>query len=129
MNKNTGRGIREIHKEGIKGSGVSIAIIDQGLLVDHEEYKDNLVYYEKIHCIDEGAALHGPAVASLAVGKSNGVAPNAKLYYIATTYGHFKEAGYEFDAAILADCIMRVIEINEDLPENEKIRVIYFSKG
>ena len=54
MNKNPGMGIRELHKEGITGSGVGIAIIDQGLLVDHEEYKDNLVYYEKIHCRGEG---------------------------------------------------------------------------
>jgi hypothetical protein len=41
-NKNPGLGIQELHKEGITGKGVGIAIIDLTLLLDHEQYKDNL---------------------------------------------------------------------------------------
>ncbi|MHB8129498.1 MAG: S8 family serine peptidase [Mobilitalea sp.] len=128
-NKNPGLGIRALHDRGIDGSNIGIAIIDQALLLEHEQYKDNLMYYEKIHCADEGAQMHGPAVASIAVGKTIGVAPNAKLYYIAETHGHFNENSFEFDASIIADSILRVLEINKYLPENEKIRVISISRG
>ncbi len=128
-NKNPGLGIRALHDQGITGDGVSIAIIDQPLLLDHEQYKDKLVYYERIHCIGDEATMHGPAVASIAVGKDIGTAPGAKLYYIASTFGHFEDNDYEFDASIIADCILRVLEINGHLPEGEKIRVISVSKG
>jgi|GEM_PF-716643 len=129
-NKNPGLGIRELHEQGITGAGVSIAIIDQGLLPDHEQYKDNLMYYERIHSSGNTAAMHGSAVSSIAVGKSIGVAPDAKLYYIADTNGHYLENGdYEFDASIIADCILRILDINKNLPENEKIRVISISRG
>lgn len=128
-NKNPGLGIRALHERGIKGTNIGIAIIDQGLLLNHEQYKDNLMYYEKIHCVDKQAQMHGPAVASIATGKTIGVAPEAKLYYIASTFGHFGNNSYEFDAVIMADCILRVLEINKNLSEEEKIRVISISKG
>lgn len=130
FNKNPGLGIRELHRQGITGEGVSIAIIDQVLLTDHEQYEDNLMYYERIHCIGDTAAMHGASVASIAVGKDIGVAPGAKLYYIANTFVHFTDDGqYEFDASIIADCIMRVLEINKNLSKSEKIRVISISRG
>lgn len=129
FNKNPGLGIRALHEKGIVGSGVGVAIIDQLLLCDHEQYKENLMYYERVHCIGEEANMHGPAVASMAVGKDIGVAPGAKLYYIASTFGHFGKDDYEFDASIIADCILRVLEINENLAESEKIKVISISKG
>ena len=129
FNKNPGLGIRALHKKGITGKGVSIAIIDQGLLLEHEQYKDNIKLYERIHCGDESAQMHGPAVASIAVGKDIGVAPKADLYYIASTFGHFTESGYEFDCSIMADAILRIVEINEKLDKDSKIRAISISKG
>lgn len=50
-NKNPGLGIRALHDLGINCSNIGIAIIDQALLLEHEQYKDNLMYYEKIHCL------------------------------------------------------------------------------
>jgi len=131
FNKNPGLGIRELHNQGITGKGVGIAIIDQPLLLEHEQYSDNLMSYERIHCSGDAAAMHGPAVASIAVGKDIGVAPAAKLYYIANTFGHWNQENNSFDLdfTILADCILRVLEINKNLPEDEKIRVISISRG
>lgn len=129
FNKNPGLGIRRLHKKGVTGAGIGIAIIDQALLLDHEQYRDNLMYYEQIHCINTESQMHGPAVASIAVGKTIGVAPGAKLYYIAETHGHFSNGGFDFDASITADSILRVLEINSYLPDEEKIRVISISKG
>ena len=130
LGKNPGLGIRELHKKGITGKGIGIAIIDQGLLVDHVEYKEQLKLYEEIHCIDEVAAMHGPAVASIAVGKTVGVAPEADLYYIAETHGTFKDGEvFEWDLSWLAKSIDRIVEINKILPKGEKIRVISISLG
>jgi subtilisin family serine protease len=131
FNKNPGLGIRALHDKGITGKGVSIAIIDSALLQDHEQYKDNLMSYERIHCVDDAAQMHGPAVASIAVGKDIGVAPGAKLYYIASTFGRFDTMNnsFEFDASIIADSILRVLEINKFLPDSDKIRVISISRG
>lgn len=129
QNKNPGLGIRALHEEGYTGKEIGIAIIDQALLLEHEQYKDNLVFYERIHCSDNSASMHGPGVASIAVGKDIGVAPDAKLYFIASTFGHFNQNEFEFDASIIADSILRILEINEQLPLNDKIRVISISRG
>ncbi|WP_352420589.1 S8/S53 family peptidase [Proteiniborus sp.] len=129
LGKNPGLGVRELHDKGITGKGIGIAIIDQGLLVDHVEYKDQLKLYEEIHCSDDVAMMHGPAVASIAVGKTVGVSPEADLYYIAETHGVFKQGEFEWDLTWLAKSIDRIVEINRILPEGEKIRVISISLG
>jgi len=46
--KNPGLGVQKLHKEGIDGRGVGIAIIDQPLLRDHFEYKDRIVHLEQV---------------------------------------------------------------------------------
>lgn len=124
-----GLGIRNLHKKGITGQGVGIAIIDQSLLVNHVEYKDQIKLYEEIHNISDFAQMHGPAVASIAVGKNVGVAPEADLYYIAETHGVFKKDGFDWNLYWIAKSIDRIIEINKTLPTDKKIRVISISLG
>ena len=132
--KDPGLNIRELHKKGITGKGVGIAIIDQPLLVDHEEYKEQIAVY---HSYNENkhqmASMHGPGVASLAVGKNIGVALDAKLYYISddyALYGERTESG-EMTTSLeyLSKDIDRIIELNKSLDDNEKIRVISISIG
>ena len=124
--KNPGLGIRALHEQGITGKGVGVAIIDSPLLVDHAEYKDNLKLYEEIDTTEDNyAQMHSSAVASLAVGKTCGVAKGADLYFIGTTsHG---------DENILCEstcrAIDRILEINEKLPADRKIRVISISRG
>ena len=132
--KNPDLGVRALHAEGITGKGIGIAILDQGLLVDHVEYSDRLRLYEEIHCLDWAAQMHGPAVASLAVGKTVGVAPDADLYYIAETHAKDNLGSFEgrsfaeiVDFTVTATSIDRILEINRSLPEERKIRVISIS--
>jgi len=70
--------------------------------------------------------MHGPAVASIAVGKTVGVAPEAELYYIA-------QFNFDWEGTptlkYLVQAIHRIVEINEQLPQDKKIRVISISKG
>lgn len=134
LGKDPGLNIRELHKKGITGKGVGIAIIDQALLVDHDEYKEQLaIYHSYSKNKHQMASMHGPGVASLAVGKNIGVAPEAKLYYISDDYAMWgKNAnpadnlhGYEY----LAKDIDRIVELNKSLDTNEKIRVVSISLG
>lgn len=127
IGKNPGLGIRDLHEAGITGAGVGIAMIDKPLLTGHEQYADQLMYYEKIHCAGGGARMHGSNMASIAVGKDIGVAPDAKLYFIASDCAHYYGTTGVKDASVMADCILRVLEINRYLPDGEKIRVISFS--
>jgi hypothetical protein len=64
------------------------------------------------------------AVASIAVGQTIGVAPGADLYYIATARG-----GRGEDFAYLARSIRRILGVNQQLPEERRIRVISMAIG
>ena len=135
--KNPGLGVRALHSKGITGKGVSIAIIDEALFTDHPEYKDNLALYEEIHVLPNGeTSMHASAVSSIAVGKTCGVAPDAKLYYWGVNFekemDNNPQDGSDAHVAFadgLAVAIDRILEVNADLPENEKIRVLSISRG
>lgn len=128
LGKNPGLGIRGLHEKGITGKGVGIAIIDQTLLVDHVEYKDQLRHYDQLGEDAEysTASMHGPAVASIAVGKSVGVAPRADLYFISPGWKIVKG---QVDFASLAASVDRIVAINQQLPKDRKIRVLSMSIG
>jgi len=124
--KNPGLGLRSLHSEGITGTNIGIAIIDQTMLVDHQEYKDRIRLYEETEDITGGwreSQMHGPAVASIAVGKNLGVAPGADLYFIANVLCA------RGDFSCLAKSVLRIIEINRQLLPDRKIRVLSMSIG
>jgi hypothetical protein len=87
--------------------------------------------YEEINVDpNEQSAMHGPAVASIAVGKTVGVAPQADLYFIATWPGTSSTAGnFTYDFSYLAKAVRRILEINQNLPPGRKIRVLSLSIG
>ncbi len=127
LGKDPGLGLRKLHGQGVTGRGVGIAIIDQTLFVDHKEYVDQLRLYEEADDITGGwlrSDMHGAAVASIAVGKTVGVAPGADLYFIATSLG-----GDGKDFSALARCVRRILTVNAELPKERKIRVIAMAIG
>jgi subtilisin family serine protease len=133
IGKDSGLGIRALHMQGITGKGVGIAIIDQTLLVDHVEYKDQIRVYEETSDIADDnigelqqAQMHGAGIASIVVGKNVGVAPEADLYYIAT--GVCGGGSTIADLSCLTGAIKRVIEINNTLPADRKIKVLAVSQ-
>ncbi|MCM2266306.1 MAG: hypothetical protein NDI60_00875 [Elusimicrobiales bacterium] len=128
LGRNPGLGVRKLHKRGITGKGVGLGIIDQALLSTHAEYAARLKFYEEIHCLEDSASMHAQAVSSLAVGKTIGVAPGADLYVIGQTNGDRDEKGqFQFDLGYIARSIDRLVEVNKQLPEAAKIRVISIS--
>lgn len=122
MGKEPGLGIKDLHKQGITGKGVKVAIIDQPLLLEHEEYKDKIKKYTTIDCQDVEPQMHGPAVASILVGENCGVAPDASLYYWA-------EPSWKGDYIYRTTALNEIIEYNKAKPLNERIRVVSVSKG
>jgi hypothetical protein len=128
LGKNPGLGVRALHRAGLTGKGVSIAIIDQPLLTTHREYADKLRSYEELHMFEpkSGAAMHGAAVASIAVGRTCGVAPDAELYYVATD---FSDGDGNIDYRWLAKAIDRLLAISGSLPAAKRIRAVSISRG
>lgn len=123
-----GLGLGKLHAAGVTGRGVAISIIDQPLLTTHSEYAGALKSYEEINMPVKApeAAMHGAAVASIAVGKTCGVAPGAELYYIAN---RFTGADGSVDFALLARAVDRVVALSEKLPAGKRIRAISISRG
>jgi len=121
--KNPGLGVRKLHAAGIDGRGVGIAIMDQPLLLDHEEYKDRIVKYTEVEVEGSSPQMHGPAVASIAVGKSCGVAPGAALYYFACpSWKWLRNEPW-------AEQLDRIVEMNRGLTGTPRIRVVSISLG
>ncbi len=130
LGKDPGLGLRALHEQGITGRGVGVAIIDQTLLTEHQEYGDRLRLYQEYHGMAESpASTHGPAVASIALGKTAGVAPEALLYFIADDLGTGEGEDFVRDLSYYAQDVDRLTALNETLPEGEKIRVISMSVG
>lgn len=129
--KNPGLGLRGLHTGGVTGRGVGLAIIDQALLVDHQEYRDRLRLYEEIQVDPETEAeMHGAAVASLAVGRTVGVAPEADLYYIGSWPGDWSSSGaFRYNFRYLAQGLRRILQVNSQLPADRKIRVVAMQIG
>lgn len=117
--KNPGLGVRKLHAQGITGKGVCVAIIDQPLYLDHPEYAGKIAAYHDVGCRTEGS-MHGPAVASLLVGTTCGTAPEATVYYVAAP-------SWTQDTAYQAQALDWIVEQNEKLPADRKIRVVSVS--
>lgn len=119
--KNPGLGVRALHEQGITGEGVTVAIIDYPMYLDHPEFAEKIEQYKAFDC-DSDSSMHGPAVASLLVGETVGTAPGARLYYGATPDG-------SRDSQYFADALLWIVEENAKLPEGEKIRAVSVSAG
>jgi len=119
--KYPGLGLRYLHKQGITGKGVHVAIIDQPLLTSHLEYKDQLASYLEIGISKSKPALHG-AVASILAGKTCGVAPEVNLHYWA-------QPSWKQDYQYRCDALRQILNYNKGKPSYIQIRTVSVSKG
>lgn len=124
--KNPGLNIRKLHEEGLTGKGINIAVIDTRLLIDHSEFKDRIVHYEEMYEMSGPAHYHGTPITSILAGKNVGIIPEANIYYFAYQDGNID---YEKAYLHLSNAIKRIIEINKQLPDKEKIKVVSVSSG
>ncbi|WP_176461862.1 S8 family serine peptidase [Anaeromicrobium sediminis] len=68
--------------QGFKGENVKVAVIDTGILIDHEQFKDVKITEKSMLDDKVEPNYHGTAVASLIAGKDLGVAPSCELLSI-----------------------------------------------
>ncbi len=120
MGKDPGLGIRALHREGVNGQGVGVAIIDGPLLLGHSEYTSRLVRYDATGMAGKRAEMHGPSVASILVGESRGVAPQAELSYY---------AAWDQRIPRYIHVLNEVIALNAELLPEQRIRVVSISDG
>ncbi len=118
--KDPGFNIRRMHTIGYTGKGITLAIIDQAQDLNNPEFKNRIIH-TKDYASSDKPSYHGPAVTSIAVGKTCGVAPEANLIYLSTG----NQNSDELDDKALID----LLEYNRSLPENKKIRFLSCSWG
>jgi len=120
--KNPGLGVRSIHKKGITGRGVNVAIIDQNLCLNHPEFKGKVVQYKDVGCETPPGrgSMHAPGVMSLLAGSTIGTAPDVQVYFAAAP-------SWTADAKFQAEALEWIIDVNRSLPKRAKIRVVSVS--
>ena len=82
--KKPGLGVSEIHKRGINGNGVNVAVIDKPILETHQELTGRIKKYELINPeneYNEEMHFHGMTCAAFLCGNDCGAANGANLYY------------------------------------------------
>ncbi|MFC1545045.1 hypothetical protein ACFL4X_02670, partial [Gemmatimonadota bacterium] len=102
--------------------GVGVAVIDQPLLKGHREYTGALLRYDASGLKGVSVQMHGAPVASVAVGREVGVAPQAALTYFAV-------ATWKKDNQCYIDAMEKIFHMNRTLPDEEKVRVVSISTG
>ena len=122
LGMNPGMGIRELHAQGFTGKGITIAIIDQPVVLEHPEFQGKVVKYHDVGTgeFSNTGSMHGPAVISLLAGNNIGTAPDASVYFVAVP-------AWLLDAQYYADALDWIIAENEKLPDRNKIRAISVS--
>lgn len=119
---NPGLSIRKLHKEGIDGRAIAVAIIDENLLTTHQEYEHNLVMYQDLaDYYGVPADTNATATASILVGQTVGVAPRALLYHFAV---EAKEKNNILDAMPFVQALEQIMEINSKRPPRFQIKVV-----
>jgi serine protease AprX len=109
----SGLGVRELHRQGITGKGVIVAVIDAPTDFDHPEYRRQVIQATSIGA-DVSVSMHGPSVLSLLVGDRCGTAPGAKVYYVASSN--------------VTEAVDWILEQNRRLPSEGRIRAVSVSQ-
>lgn len=122
--RDPGLATRELHRQGVTGKGVSIAVIDKPIRPSHREFKGRISYFEVFENEKKGLShhFHGIACTSILAGEKVGVAPGAKIHYFA-----IPDRGKNFH--FYSAAVNRIIDINRELNDGEKIRIISISDG
>jgi hypothetical protein len=126
--KNPGLGVRQLHRQGVTGEGVRVAILDQTLLREHQEYASQISRYFEVGQVERRANLSGPTMASLVAGRSVGVAPGAMVdYYAVQMVTDWQTSKRTLLYA--AEVIQRILDENQHLLPQDRVRVIAIQSG
>lgn len=114
--------IDALQKNDITGRGINIAVIDSLFNKDHQEYADNIKYFQgpliKMSKDAPKTEFHGSMTVGCAVGKKTGVAPDASVYYF-TRAKNNQDKGRETIAVLKS-----VLEFNKKQSPKNKIHIL-----
>jgi hypothetical protein len=124
LGRDPGLGVRSLHRRGITGKGISVAVIDKPILTSHQEFADRLTYVEVFpdHPKNGMMHMHGATAAGLLAGKTVGVVPESHLYYFAVPDNGKNVGNY-------AAALEQILLLNTELPRGQRIRVVSISDG
>ena len=112
--------INEAHKQWYTWKWVWVAICDRELKA-HKDIKT------ASYTVDENSKrnefFHGSAVSSILAWKQTWVAPDVDLHYFA----EFRDKSKESWGDALKSSLEKIYEMNKELPDNKKIRVVSIS--
>lgn len=130
INKTPGYHIEQVHEAGITGKNINIAVIGPSILENHEEYKESLTYIP-LQNPQKPSTVVGTQIASLLVGKTTGLAPDAHLYYFEHQFGKSENKNGKLytDAGNLVESMERVLSYNKDLQPENQIDILYLAEG
>lgn len=120
-------GVRKVHKMGITGKGVNVAIIDGGL-TPHAEYNSQIKSITTFGYKDGVTPdSHAAAVTSQLAGKTCGSAPDANIQYYAAEILPNSNPNQSNDTQLKA--LKDILEKNKKASDKDKIQVVSVSSG
>lgn len=126
-NKQLGYGFKEVHKLGITGKGVLVAVIDHPSNIDHLLIKDNIKEYIVLEKEYDCFHFHGLAVISRLCGKDIGIAPGVEVIFYAGQ--PLRENENEDDSYLIEYTIKCLKDIKRKILNKELIRIINMSNS
>lgn len=89
--------IKDLHNQGIDGSGINIAVIDFAFEIIPDELKDSIVSLK--NCVYEYQVhFHGTTVTTQIAGKNLGIAPKSNIYFYGTRQKRDNIINDDYDA-------------------------------
>jgi hypothetical protein len=124
--KGPGLGVAELHRRGITGENVAMAVFDKYIRPNHVELAGRIVFHNIESPLAEDFQyrlhFHGISCASILCGATLGVAPKATLHYFSVP----DDARNSYNYCLALEELLRV---NAELPEGEKIKAVSISDG
>ena len=120
--KDPGLFIRDLHKRGIDGRGVTVAVIDGPFLETHNELAGRVVksnYINPEHRLNNKMQYHGLVCSSFLCGNFCGVANGANLHYYVCPIG-LKMDNYSY----VFKALDMIKKYNQKSSTEEKIKII-----
>ncbi|MHB9144546.1 MAG: S8 family serine peptidase [Symbiobacteriia bacterium] len=123
--RDPGLGLGELHRQGITGKGVTVAVVDMDMLPEHQELAGRLKYIDAFpdETTNRDPHFHGMATASILAGATVGVAPEAFVYYFA-----IPDSTTSVQERFMA-AVNQILALNATLPADKKIRIVSISWG
>ncbi|HEX6303661.1 MAG TPA: S8 family serine peptidase [Anaerolineales bacterium] len=124
MGKDPGLGLRNLHRQGITGEGINVAVIDKPIIQNHSEFTGRMIYHVVSGKGEYREVLHdhGIGAASILAGATTGVAPRARIRYFAISnhVPYFPK---------YAEALRQILAFNEGRSPEDQIKVVSISHG